>query len=166
MKRLPKYKLLTEQELKELEKEFVDFLVINGIVVDDWLKIKEQSTEKTEEIILLFSDVVYEQVLRSTQYIKSVTPKRILCFHCLESKMVLMGLDARNAEGIDFSRIHYLEEILRDFPPSLSVLHSNKEYQDSRERDIFKMLERGAEISDGNLFKSISLLYAQINEPL
>ena len=52
----PKYRELTTLELKELEKEFIDYLIVNGITADDWVKIKEEQQEKAEDIITLFSD--------------------------------------------------------------------------------------------------------------
>ena len=125
---------------------------------------KEKSPDKAEQIICLFSDVVYEQVLRSARYLKLVTKNKVFCFHCQKSKMVLMGLDAKDAKGFDFSKVQYFEEILKNIPPSLSVIHSDKKYNQPREKEIFSMLEKGAEISDGSLFKAISLLHAQVNE--
>ena len=69
MERL-KYKRLSIEQLKELEKEFVDFLVVNGILAEDWLKLKETDPDKAEQMVDLFSDVVFEGILRKTDFIE------------------------------------------------------------------------------------------------
>ena len=32
---MPKYRLLTQDELNELEQEFINYLVVNGITAED-----------------------------------------------------------------------------------------------------------------------------------
>ena len=48
---MTKYRRLTLEELEELQKEFVDFLVINGITAEDWVKLKDNEVDKSELII-------------------------------------------------------------------------------------------------------------------
>lgn len=65
---MAKYRLLTIEELKELENEFVEFLVLVGITADDWVKIKCEKPDKADSMITLFSDVVFEKIMRKTQF--------------------------------------------------------------------------------------------------
>ena len=52
---MPKYRLLTLEELQELEKEFVEYLVLNGITADDWEKIKKENPSSARHIIELLN---------------------------------------------------------------------------------------------------------------
>ncbi|PWH81261.1 DUF6495 family protein [Brumimicrobium oceani] len=65
-----KYTRLPLKDLKDLEKEFVDFLAVNGIPADEWVKLKENDTQKVEGIIDQFSDVIWEGVLRKTELVE------------------------------------------------------------------------------------------------
>jgi hypothetical protein len=47
---MAKYRLLTLEELKSMEKEFVDFLVLNGIPGEDWVKLKDTDPDRAEGI--------------------------------------------------------------------------------------------------------------------
>ena len=58
-----KFRRLTNEELQELEKEFVQFLVSNTVTADDWEKIKEDNPERAEGLIEIFSDIVFEKVI-------------------------------------------------------------------------------------------------------
>ncbi|MFT5955981.1 MAG: putative aldo/keto reductase-like oxidoreductase, partial [Cyclobacteriaceae bacterium] len=84
-----KYRRLTQEELQEMEKEFIDFLVINGISSDEWLVLKEQNNEKVEKIIDLFSEAVLETVYRKVSYLEHVSAREVLVFHASSASIQL-----------------------------------------------------------------------------
>ncbi|MBW7867681.1 MAG: hypothetical protein H3C31_05085 [Brumimicrobium sp.] len=59
-----KYARLSLTDLKDLEKEFIEFLVVNGIPANEWEALKKTDMSKVEAIIDQFSDVVWESILR------------------------------------------------------------------------------------------------------
>ena len=67
---MAKYRILTKDELKNFETEFVNYLVVNGIAADDWVKMKDQEPEKASKIVELFSDVIMEGVLRKVNFVE------------------------------------------------------------------------------------------------
>lgn len=152
-----KYRALSLTELQELEKEFVDYLVVNGITAEDWVKMKKHQAEKSNHIIELFSDVVFEGVMRKVQFLDMVTAKSIKSFQCLGDKMVLVGLDADEDSVVDFTS-QSLSTIQEQTADQLSVYTSEKKYTDDREKELFEMTKRGAVISDGTYFKALCLL--------
>ena len=87
-----KYKRLTNDELAELETEFVRFLATYQINGQEWAKMKENEPQKVEELIEVFSDVVYEKTLTNIEYLEFKTPNDIKTFHCQKDKIVMMGL--------------------------------------------------------------------------
>ena len=58
-----KYRRLTLEELEPLENEFIDFLVVNGIIADDWRHLLAHDLEKSNQIIDAFSEVVFEGIM-------------------------------------------------------------------------------------------------------
>ena len=152
-----KYRVLTLAELEELEKEFIDYLVVNGITADDWIQIKKDEAHKADKIIGLFSDVVFEGVMRKVQFLDIITPKSVKTFQCLGDKMVLVGLDADPSSTVDFIS-QSLSGIQQESGDLLSVYTSEKVYTEEREIELFKMTQLGAVISDGHYFKSLCLL--------
>jgi len=65
-----KYRRLTLEELKPLEDEFIDFLVVNGVIADDWEQLLANDVEKSNKIIDAFSEVVFEGIMRKTQFLE------------------------------------------------------------------------------------------------
>ena len=74
---MAKFRLLTIEELKEMEKEFVEYLILVGIAADDWVKLKDEEPEKAENIVCLFSDVVFEKIMRETQFLEKREAKEL-----------------------------------------------------------------------------------------
>ncbi|MFY0605438.1 MAG: hypothetical protein JXR10_01915 [Cyclobacteriaceae bacterium] len=151
-----KYRELSTDELNALEKEFVDYLIVNGITADNWVRIKEEELEKAEDIITLFSDVVMEGVLRKIQYLEFRSSRDIKTFQCLTDKIVLVGMTTTN-ERIDFTNESFFASASVNPPEGVKVYTTEKSYKIKREEELFKMIQAGCEISDGKLFKTISM---------
>ena len=58
-----KYKRLSNAELTELKKDFIDFLASQSITAPDWQKMIYDEPDRCHGVIELFSDIVYEKSL-------------------------------------------------------------------------------------------------------
>jgi hypothetical protein len=152
---MSKYRLLSLDELKEMEKEFVDFLVVNSITPEDWEKLKME--EKANSIIEQFSDVVFETIMRKVQYLEHRKEKNMMTYHCLSNKLILVGMEADANSDVNFTDSHYLQTAFMNPPASLRIYTSEKEYSKERELELFDMVQNGCTISDGKLFKNLCL---------
>jgi len=152
---MAKYRALTIEELESMEKEFVDFLVLNGIPGDDWIKIKNTDPEKAEGICEAFSDVVFTKILKQCRYIERHAAKQVVSIFCDDSKMYLMGLDAPDDSDIDFTNKSHLDKIKTNLHKGLHTVKSEKEYSKEREMEIWEMLNNGFFISDQKLYMAL-----------
>jgi hypothetical protein len=152
---MPKYRLLTLDELNEMEKEFVNFLVVNSIMPDDWERLKIQGGSNV--IIEQFSDVVFETIMRKVVYLECHEEKNIMTYHCLAEKIILVCMTADPCSDVNFSDPSFLRMAFQNPPESLRIYTSEKAYSKEREVELFEMIEAGCTISDGKLFKSLSL---------
>lgn len=157
-----KYRRLTLEELAELEKDFINFLAANGIPGPEWAKIKEEDTGRADELIELFSDIIYDKTLDQIEYLEFKTPNDIKTFHCQEDKIIMNGLQIVGETSIDFTQSQDPQEmskLLSGGSASLKLYTAQKAYHPSRKDELFKMMEGGALISrDGGLFKTLESL--------
>ena len=58
-----KYKRLSNAELTELKKDFIDFLASQSITAPDWQKMISDEPDRCHGVIELFSNIVYEKSL-------------------------------------------------------------------------------------------------------
>lgn len=150
------YRKLTIEELQELEDEFVKYLVINSITADDWVKIKDQESEKAERIIELFSDAVFEKILQNTRFLDYRSSKQLFSYQCLDNKMVLVGMTAEGDSDVDFSDPDFNKNTAKN-RGDIKVFTTEKEYTKKRELELFNMIQNGCEVADGKLFKNLCL---------
>ncbi len=158
---MAKFRLLTLEELQALEKDFIEFLVINGVTADEWEKLKKENVGKAEQIVILFSDVVFETIFRKVEYLEWRSPKEIRSFQCLPHKIVLVGLKAPEDSNADFTEQEFIQQAMRKPDSSFQVYTTEKEYAKEREIELFEMTKIGCTISDGKLFKAICLAFPE-----
>lgn len=158
---MPKYRLLNAEELKQFEKEFVDYLVVNGIDASSWQKMKEEDSEKAARIMALFSDVVFEKVLRQAQNCIKIQWPHIFVFHYGADKAELLIASFANDEvvydedtRIDLDWIHSLGR-------PININSQTKAYEKEREIELFEMLSSGCVIEDGKVFEHFKKIYRE-----
>ncbi len=157
-----KYRRLTNAELEELEKEFIRFLATNQINAGDWEKLKEENPVKVEELIQLFSNIVFENIIKNIEFLEFRTPKDIKTFHCQAEKIAMMGLVIEGNSDFDFTKglsSEQMTHLVRESQSQVSLYSAEKKYKGSREEELFKMLQNGCLISkDGALYRLLSTL--------
>lgn len=154
-----KYRRLADDELAELEKDFIHFLAANGIAGSDWVEMKANEPQKANELIDLFSDIIFDKTLDNIEYLEFKTPKDIKTFHCREDQIILNGLKIEGETEIDFTQSQDPQEMsmrLAGSQAKLQLYTARKAYHPDRKQELFKMMENGALISkDGALFKTL-----------
>jgi hypothetical protein len=154
-----KYRVLTAEELQELEQEFIQFLASNQVTAQDWEALKNEQPEKVNELIVLFSDIVFDKILKETSYLEYREPKDLKTFYCGPEKITMLGLYIEGEGDLDFTQTLSPEEMVARMKTSgakLKMYSAEKGYQGDREQEIFRMMEGGALISkEGKLYKTL-----------
>jgi hypothetical protein len=160
-----KFRRLTNEELQELEKEFVQFLVSNTVTADDWEKIKEDNPERAEGLIEIFSDIVFEKVIGNIQYLEHRTPKNLRAYYCVSDRIYMLGILVEGESDLDLSKNdppEIMMEKLQKSGANLKVFSGEKKYKQEKALEIYALMQEGALIShDGNMFKLLSQLVHQ-----
>ncbi|MCU0430907.1 MAG: DUF6495 family protein [Cytophagaceae bacterium] len=153
---MPKYRLLSSDELQAMEKEFIEFLILNGITADEWKKIIAEDTEKAERFVALFSDVVWEGILRKIKFLEMRGNNFLHIYQCLAQELVLVAMECED-EGVNFLNPDFIKSAMLTPPEKINVYTSTRQYKDSREVELFDFLQKGAIIADDRLFKILCL---------
>ena len=156
-----RYRRLTNDELKELEKEFVRFLASNTVTGDDWEKIKKEDSEKAEKLIGMFSDIVFEKTISKIEYLEYRSPKDLKVFHCKDDIIEMVGIMVEGNSDIDFSKNIEADKMIHQLQASqasLKMMAANKKYKKTKELEIFDMMQWGCLISDGKLFQTLNAM--------
>lgn len=152
------YKRLTNEELTALEKEFIQFLSANTITKTDWEKLKSEESDKVEELILMFSDIVWDKTLENVKYLEYCAQKDLKTFYCGKDKIVLRGITIQSENGNFLEQsLSELHELNANNKVELGYISSEKAYQPSRNKELFNMIQNGCTIGTPELFESLKI---------
>ena len=151
-----KYKRLTKEQFESLHQEFANFLATQSIDKKEWDAIKSNTPEIAEQELDVFSDLIWEGVLTSAQFLEHFSKNHIFLFHCQEKfiqsmviKSLVTEVDFMNQEGLQ-----WLSDNL--FTEAVEMHIGKKEYDGNRNEAIFNLITEGAILSDGQLYIQIN----------
>lgn len=151
-----KYKRLSSEELQALEKEFINFLASMQITGSDWEKMKKNEAGKSEELINIFSDLVYAKVLSKIKFLEYRDEKTLNIFSCLPDKFVLVGIRVKDHSSLDLNSPDIFSQWTKNNTNSVNVIKTEKKYDRERETEIFELLQTGCLITDDKLFNLLA----------
>jgi len=156
-----KYRRLTTTELKELSKEFIQFLAAQSITAPDWEKIKAEKTEKRDELIDLFSNIVLERILNKIDYLEIITQDELRIFKMNEDSGRLLGMKITKKE-VDLSDDTILDELFKNPKKLLSqnpkFYELTKKYNKTKAEEVFFLINMGANVTNTTLYDTINTL--------
>lgn len=149
-----KYRRLTDEELKELEQEFKQFLITNAVYDQEWKELNKSNPEKAMALVDQFSDLVLEKSLESIKYIIHTNADSLKVFWYRKDKAQLIGLNCSSPE-LDFSKEDWMLNIPEQVN-GISCFKQEKEVKEgNRSNEIFSLIDSGAEVCDERLYKFV-----------
>jgi hypothetical protein len=151
-----KYKRLTKEQLESLHQEFSNFLGTQSIDKQEWDDIKKNNPEVAEQELDVFSDLIWEGVLKNTKFLEHFSKNHIFLFHCQEKYIQSIILKTHLPE-VDFMKKEGLQWLGDNmFTDNVEMHNGRKEYQNERNSAIFELITQGAILSDGQLYIQVN----------
>ena len=150
-----KYTRLTKEQFEELHQEFINFLATQAIDKTEWDKIKIEKPEVAEQELDVFSDLVWEGVLGRAEYLEHFSKNHIFLFQCFDAYIQSIVLKSL-VPDINFMTKEGLQWLIDNmFTDTIEIKTGKKVFTDERNSSIFQLIQQGAILSDGQLFKQI-----------
>ena len=148
-----KYKRLTKEQLEELQPEFINFLATQSITGEEWKNLKEDKPAVAEDEVDIFSDLIWEGVLANVSYLENISAQHMHFFNCEEKEMKLISVKVMNPE-IDLATSVGFNWFKKNWQSDfVEYLTASKAYTEDKNLDKFKLIEQGAVITKGDLYK-------------
>jgi len=151
-----KYERLTQEQLKEMHKEFINFLASQSITNEEWVDIKTNKPQVAEDELDVFSDLVWEGVLNNVNYLEHFSPQQLFLFEFTDQHIDLIGIKIEN-ETVDINTkqgFQWLRDSLLN--EDVNIYTSRKALSEDRNKDIFALIKQGAHITKGKLYQYFS----------
>ncbi|MCM4161172.1 hypothetical protein FHG64_02315 [Antarcticibacterium flavum] len=148
-----KYTRLTKEQFEELHQEFINFLATQSITAAEWESIKKDKPEVAEEELDIFSDLVWEGVLDKVEYLEHFSANQMFLFNITSIQINLIAVKIEK-DDIDIrtpAGYQWLQKNLMD--DSVNLYTSSKVLKEDRNKDIFALIQQGAVITKGDLYR-------------
>lgn len=150
-----KYSRLTKEQFEELHQEFINFLAAQAIDKAEWDKIKTSTPEVAEQELDVFSDLVWEGVLQRAEFLEHYSKSHIFLFQCFDKEIQSIVLKSLVPET-NFLTKEGLQWLIDNmFTDTIEIKTGKKVFTEERNSSIFQLIQQGAILSDGQLFKQI-----------
>lgn len=152
-----KYRQLTKEQFESLHEEFARFLASQSIDKNEWEQLKKEKPHVAEDEMNVFSDVVWDDVLTRTEYLEHFSPTTVNLFKCGEDEMqrivikINKEINVLEQEGFEWLLKNPTHEVVE-------LLEGTKPYKDERNPEIFDLIEKGSNISKGEIFEYFNRL--------
>ncbi len=133
--------------------EFSNFLATQSITAEEWDALKKEKPEVAEEEVDVFSDLVWERVLNNLEYLENISANHMHLFHLTEKEMKLIAVKVLNP-NIDLSTEEGFGWFKKNWQSDfVEYLSASKAYSDDPNADKFSLIEEGAIITRGELYR-------------
>ena len=154
-----KYARLTKEQLEELHEEFVRFLASQQIDKAEWDTLKQEKPEVAEQEIDVFSDMIWDSVMEKAEWLEHYSKNHIFLFKLDKTGMESIVIHTHNSQA-DFMTeggLAWLNENI--FSDDVHLTRGKKDFGEDRSTDIFNLIEQGAILSDGVLYKQLEDMF-------
>lgn len=153
-----KYARLTKEQFEELTQEFTNFLASQSIDKGEWDSIKANKPEVAEQELDVFSDLIWEGVLVKAEYLEHFSKNHIFLFQTFDTYINSIVLKSLVPE-VDFLTNEGLQWLSDNmFTDTIEMKVGKKEFSDERNASLFALIQQGAFLSDGQLYKQINTI--------
>ncbi|NNF21223.1 MAG: hypothetical protein HKN67_04730 [Saprospiraceae bacterium] len=155
---MPRYRLLSNNELKHFEKEFIGFLVVNGIQPDLWQRMKEENSNEVEKIVELFSEVIFENIARKTRYLAYINSSQLFVFNFEKDKGCLLIVETDSPPMPTCRSENEILQYIQNHEENLLITFQEKDYIESREEEVFRMMQ-SCMLINSNVYDTLFKIY-------
>jgi hypothetical protein len=158
-----KYQRLNTSELDNLREDFIRFLASQGIDAEGWQRMKSENLDGAEEIIDIYSDLVYDQALSKCVYLEHVSAKEFKAIEFRDNETWVQGIRVKSNSDINLNTDKFQESVQEGLTRNeIEVFTAQKEYNKIREQEMFEWIKKGAYMTDDKWFKEISRLLGHL----
>jgi Family of unknown function (DUF6495) len=154
-----KYTRLTKEQLEELHEEFTRFLASQQIDKNEWDTLKAEKPEVAEQELDVFSDLIWESVMEKAEWLEHYSKNHIFLFKLGKENMESIVIHAHTplADFLTEGGLQWLNENI--FGDEVHLSRGKKDFGDDRNTEIFGLIEQGAILSDGVLYKQLEDMF-------
>ena len=153
-----KYRILSSEELKHLEEELKQFLIVNGVHAEEWERINSEEPDTAIDLVELFSDSVLQKVYEKVRFLEHRSKTSCLAFHAGKDEVEMISVVRKEGSNLDLSTPESIHHALLNHAGDIQLNRQSKPNNKSREEEIHQLLEQGCVPSSKEFWVSLEAI--------
>jgi uncharacterized pyridoxamine 5'-phosphate oxidase family protein len=158
-----RFRSLTIDELKELETEFKQFLIINQVYNEEWIEMNQKDLEKASALVDLFSDHVLEKVYSKIDFLEKRDKHAFSVFAIKKNDVETITIQSKN-QTIELETNAQIETALNQHLNELEIFCGTKKLLKEKCDEVFDLIKEGCSSSTYDVWHSFSSFLDQIKK--
>jgi len=158
-----RFRSLSIDELKELETEFKQFLIINQVYNEEWIEMNQKDVEKANALVDLFSDQVLEKVYSKIDFLEKRDKYAFSVFAVKKTDIETITIQSKN-QSIELETNAQIETALNKHLNELEIYCGTKKLAKDKCDEVFDLIKEGCSISTFDVWHSFSSFLDQIKK--
>lgn len=159
---MPRFRLLTANELQELEPEFKQFLIVNELYDKEWRQLAAQDPQKAQSFIELFSDIVLEKTYQKAQGLAQIGQDFIALFLLQDEKWQLLQFKFENGQLQKKLELNELFGFLKTHWSNAQLMKGSKPSPSNKPESVHQIVQNGAQILGPRMCQQLQELFDSI----
>lgn len=158
-----RFRSLSIDELKELETELKQFLIINQVYNEEWIEMNQNDLEKANALVDLFSDQVLEKVYSKINFLEKRDKYAFSVFSITKNDIETITIQSKN-QTIELFKNAQIETALNQYLNELEIYCGTKKLAKDKCDQVFDLIKEGCSISTFDVWHSFSSFLDQIKK--
>ena len=150
-----KYTRLSKEQFESLHEEFTFFLASQSIDKKQWDQIKNLDHKLTDELLDLFSDMIWDQSLDKIIYLENRSDHHLFLFKCegIQINLILIRVEKNCPSLMQKGYMKWLAKNLLD--PRVTIFQSSRSFKETSKEEKFNLMTNGATVTDGKTYEDL-----------
>jgi hypothetical protein len=158
-----RFRSLAINELKELETEFKQFLIINQVYNEEWIEMNQKDLDKASALVDLFSDQVLEKVYSKIDFLEKRDKHAFSVFAITKNDIETITIQSKN-QTIELETNAQIETALNQLLNELEIFCGTKKLLKEKCDEVFDLIKEGCSSSTYDVWHSFSSFLDQIKK--
>jgi len=158
-----RFRSLSIDELKELETEFKQFLIINQVYNEEWIEMNQNDLVKANALVDLFSDQVLEKVYSKIDFLEKRDKYAFSVFAVTKTDIETITIQSKN-QNIELLTNAQIETALNQHLNELEIYCGTKKLAKNKCDEVFDLIKEGCSTSTFDVWHSFSSFLDQIKK--
>lgn len=156
-----RFRRLTIEELKALEPELKQFLIVNEMYGDDWEKLNQENPGKAQALVDVFSDNVLDKVYSKIDFLEKRASNAFSVFSVTNTDIETITIQSNTIELFTNEQI---EVALNQYLAALEIFCGTKKIETTKSDEVFKLIQSGCDLSTYDVWHSFSSFLDQLKK--